>query len=45
MAEIASATVNLGTGAITYDCPNSHSSLAYVEHTPHGQMRQYSVGI
>lgn len=45
MAEIASATVNRGTGAIAYDCPNSHSTLAYVEHTPHGQMRQYSVGI
>ena len=36
IAEIASAVVNKGTGEIKYDCPNSHSSLAYVEHTPTG---------
>ncbi len=36
LAEIASATVNKGTGEIKYDWPNSHSSLAHVEHTPTG---------
>jgi len=36
LAEIASAAVNKGTGAIEYDWPNSHSSLSYVEHTPAG---------
>lgn len=35
-AETALASVNVGTGAIKYDCPNSHSSLAYVEHTQDG---------
>jgi hypothetical protein len=36
LAEIASATVNKGTGAIKYDWPDSHSSMTYVEHTPTG---------
>jgi hypothetical protein len=36
IAEIASAVVNKGTGDIKYDCPNSHSSLAYVEQTHEG---------
>jgi len=36
LAETASAVVNIGTGDIKYDCPNSHSSLAYVEHTQDG---------
>jgi hypothetical protein len=36
LAEIASATVNKGTGAIKYDWPTSHSSMSYVEHTPAG---------
>lgn len=35
-AEIASAKVNRGLGEIRYDWPNSHSSLAHVEHTPSG---------
>lgn len=35
-AETALASVNIGTGAIKYDCPNSHSSLAHVEHTQDG---------
>jgi hypothetical protein len=34
--EIASAVVNRGLGKIKYDCPNSHSSLAYVDHTQAG---------
>lgn len=36
LADIASATVNKGTGEIQYDWPNSHSSLAYVQHSPLG---------
>ncbi len=36
LAETASTVVNIGTGDIKYDCPNSHSSLAYVEHTQDG---------
>ena len=36
LAEIASATVNKGTGAIKYDWPDSHSSMTYIEHTPTG---------
>jgi hypothetical protein len=36
LAEIASATINKGIGAIKYDWPDSHSSMAYVEHTPAG---------
>lgn len=36
LAEIASAKVNKGTGDIKYDWPDSHSSLAHVEHTPEG---------
>lgn len=35
-AETATAVVNLGTGDIKYDWPNSHSTLAYVEHTQDG---------
>ena len=35
-AETATAVVNKAAGAITYDCPNSHSSLAHVEHTQAG---------
>lgn len=35
-AEIATATVNRSTGKIRYDCPNGHSSLAYVEQTQSG---------
>jgi len=35
-AETAIAVVNKGTGDIKYDCPNSHSSLAFVEHTQDG---------
>ncbi len=35
-AEVACAVVNKATGAMKYDCPNSHSSLAHVEHTPTG---------
>jgi hypothetical protein len=34
--EIASAVINRGLGKIKYDWPNSHSSLAYVEHTQAG---------
>ncbi len=36
LAETASTVVNIGTGDIKYDCPNGHSSLAYVEHTQDG---------
>jgi len=36
LAETALAVVNKGEGDIKYDCPNSHSSLAYVEHTHEG---------
>jgi hypothetical protein len=39
-AEIARATVNRGTGAIKYDVPGGHSSLAYVEHTQDGLMAE-----
>jgi len=35
-AETANATVNKGLGEIQYDCPDSHSSLALVEHTNSG---------
>ncbi len=35
-AEIATAVVNKGFGQIRYNCPNGHSSLAYVEHTQLG---------
>lgn len=35
-AEIASAVVNKGLADLKYDWPNSHSSLAVVEHTPSG---------
>lgn len=35
-AEVAQAVVNRGTGPMKYDCPNGHSSLAHVEHTPAG---------
>ena len=35
-AETACAAVNKATGGIAYNWPNSHSSLAYVEHTPAG---------
>lgn len=37
-AEIANATVNRGLGEIAYDWPDSHSSIANVEHTPKGQV-------
>ncbi len=33
LAEVGNATINRGTGTIKYDWPNSHSSLAEVEHT------------
>ena len=36
LAEIGNATVNRGMGMLTYDWPNSHSSLAEVEHTHEG---------
>ena len=36
LAEIGNAAVNRGMGALTYDWPNSHSSLAEVEHTHEG---------
>lgn len=36
VAEIASAKINKGFGEIKYDWPNSHSSLAHVDHTPSG---------
>ncbi len=42
LAEIASAAVNRGMADITYDWPNSHSSLAYVEHTPSGLVQRSS---
>ena len=35
-AEIAKASVNKGLGEIAYDCPDTHSSLAVVEHTDAG---------
>lgn len=35
-AETARAAVNKSTGRIAYDWPDSHSSLARVEHTPAG---------
>ena len=35
-AEIASASVNKGYGAIAYDWPDSHSSMAHVHHTSEG---------
>ncbi len=35
-AETGSAVLNVGTGQIKYDCPNSHSSLALIEHTQDG---------
>ncbi len=35
-AEIATAVVNKARGQIAYDWPNSHSSLAHVEHTRAG---------
>jgi len=35
-AETAMAVVNKGTGDIKYDCPNSHSSMAIIEHTQDG---------
>lgn len=38
MAEIASAAVNKAMGDIAYDWPHSHSSMANVEHTEHGQV-------
>lgn len=36
IAETAMAVVNKSTGEIKYNCPNGHSSLAYVEHTHMG---------
>ena len=36
VSETAVATVNRASGKIRYDHPNSHSSLAAVEHTPAG---------
>lgn len=36
LAEIGTAVVNRGIGAIKYDWPNGHSSLAEVEHTHEG---------
>lgn len=38
-AETATAVINKGTGQIKFNCPNSHSSLAYVEHTHEGLKR------
>ncbi len=38
-AEICAATVNRGVGAIAYDWPNSHSSLAHVVQTERGLVR------
>ena len=35
-AETGMAVVNKGTGQIKYNWPNSHSSLAFVEHTQDG---------
>jgi hypothetical protein len=40
LAEIASASVNKGTGSIKYDWPNSHSSMTNVEHTPTGVIQR-----
>ena len=39
LAETAMAVVNKSTGDIKYNNPNSHSSLAYVEHTQAGLVR------
>lgn len=36
VAEIARAVVNRASGALPYEWPNSHSSLAHVDHTPTG---------
>lgn len=38
-AEVATAVVNKATGQMKYDWSNSHSSLAYVEHTRVGLKR------
>jgi hypothetical protein len=38
-AETAMAVVNKSTGKIKYNNPNSHSSLAYVEHTETGLVK------
>jgi len=38
-AEIGRAAINKGTGPIAYDWPESHSSLAHVEHTQAGLLR------
>ena len=35
-AEIAAATVLKGEGELAFNWPDSHSSLAYVEHTSEG---------
>lgn len=35
-AEIACATVNVGTGDVKYDWPDGHSTLAHVVHTESG---------
>lgn len=35
-AEIASAKVNIGFGDLEYDWPDSHSSMAHVDHTSDG---------
>lgn len=34
--EIATNRVLRGSGTISFDCPNSHSSMAHVEHTQNG---------
>lgn len=34
--EVGRAVINRAEGAMPYDWPNSHSSLAHVEHTPQG---------
>jgi hypothetical protein len=36
LAEIGNAVVNRGMGALKYDWPNGHSSLAEVDHTQDG---------
>jgi hypothetical protein len=36
LAEIGHVTVHRGTGVLTYDWPNSHSSMAEVDHTQAG---------
>lgn len=36
LAEIGNAVVNGSTGTLAYDWPNSHSSLAEIEHTHTG---------